>query len=159
MDLKDIAWCDISSLNLGDGYTVYAEFILDAVSFDYDRVFQVDDGSNANRRLVFFNRPTDQFRAQVANDGTIDYTSQVSLNGLLGSLVKSAIRLKLDDVNTAFNGDAGGGISAIADVAPTRLYLAASNMTTTNKPARLLLADLSIYDTPLTDAELAEVTV
>ena len=144
-----IAQSDITALDLSSGFSVF----FDGSVIGAGRVFQL--GSSTDRITLQWDGTNAIFDVYFGGVLQASYTSSGVVAGVD---FKFSARITSNDINVAFN-----GVTAIPDTSanysePQALYIAASNNATADKPVRLFISDLRIYDAPLTDAELAEVT-
>ncbi|SOB97629.1 hypothetical protein SAMN05877809_1025 [Rhodobacter sp. JA431] len=151
----NIAAIDLSGFYLGDGYTVVVKGQFDAANGLYDRVVQLDGGTDASRQAVIYAAPEAKIYASMYSGGISQGATEAAY--LLGDSFAVASALGLNYRQAAINGVAGSLDTDAEFITPNALRLAQS-FGGGSKPARLLLESIMIYPYLLTEAQLIEVT-
>ncbi len=151
-----VAPIDLSGYDFSGGYTVVAWGQLDGVVGQFDRVFQLDIGTEASRYLTFWDRSTGilSMRVVASDVGQGDF----ALTGgpQLGQQFKVAMSVGSNNFLAARNGVVSALDTSVVYVTPTLLRLGKSS--TGAQPARLLLSRVSIYPKLLAADDLMGVT-
>ncbi|PTV94936.1 hypothetical protein C8J27_106205 [Rhodobacter aestuarii] len=152
-----VAPIDLSGFYLGDGYSIVVKGRMDAVLGDYDRVVQLDAGSDVTRQDFLWNKPTSSFRGEVYDDGEYQAAFLVSDGPQLREVFAMAFALGENHFRAARNGVVGALDSSVSYATPLYLRLG-GNSIAGGRPARLLLESVLIYPSLLNEAQLIEVT-
>lgn len=147
---------DLSGYDLSAGYSVVAWGQMDAVAALYDRVFQLDDGNNANRQTGLWNAPVNRFTLDCFSGGISQGGYGEPGGPQLGQLVKMAFAVGPNYWQAARNGVVSPLDTSCIYTVPNVLRLAQS--ISGDKPARLPLSRVALFAGRLTGAQLAEIT-
>ena len=151
-----VAPIDLSGCDLSGGYTVVAWGQLDGVVGGFDRVLQLDNGSEANRHTIHWNASGVRFGFDMYASAAQQASDQTVGGPQLGQPFRLAMALGGDYFQAARNGVVFTRDTGAIFATPTVLRLGKSG--TSAQPARLLLSRVSIYPKVMTQAELIEVT-
>lgn len=152
----NVAPIDLSGYDLSDGYTVVAWGQMDAVAGSYDRVLQLDNGSNDDRQLMFWSKPISLLSQQAFYDNVLQGEYSPAGGPQLGDQFKMAFAVGPNYFQAARNGVVGSLDTSVTYVVPNVLRLAKNIFD--GKPARLSLSRIAIYPGQLPGAELEGIT-
>lgn len=151
-----VAPIDLTGYDLSGGYTVVAWGQIDRAVGAYDRVLQLDNGSEANRHTIFWNTYGTRFGADIYANSVSQGSYSAAGGPQLGQPFKIAMSVGSNHFRVARNGSVSTLDTGVNYITPTVLRLARS--ATGDRPARLSLSRVELFDKILTEADLISLT-
>ena len=152
-----VAPIDLTGYDLSGGYTVVAWGQLDGVVGTFDRVLQLDTGSDANRHFVYWTSGGSRLGMEAFADSASQATVNYAGGPQLGQPFKVAMAVGPAHFRAARNGVVSALDTSVTYVTPSVLRLARA--ISGSKPARLLLSRVALYPKLLNADDLMEVTL
>lgn len=151
-----VAPIDLSGYDLSGGYTVVAWGQIDGVIGAFDRVLQLDTGSEGNRHLVYWSSSGSRLRPEVFADSVSQGGQNMAGGPQLGQPFQVAMAVGENYLIASRNGVVSPLDTSVTYATPTVLRLAKSSAG--ERPARLLLSRVAIYPKLLNADDLMGVT-
>lgn len=150
-----VAPIDLSGFDLSGGYTVVVKGRLDGVAGAWDRLIQLDAGTNANRQSVVYNRAQSRLRAEVWSGNAA--SSMTEASAPLPFEARCAFAIAPDSFDYAQNGVVSPHDDTVVYVQPSWMRLGV-DISGAQTPARLLIYSVTLYPAVMTAAQLEEIT-
>lgn len=146
---------DLSGFDLSGGYTAVVKGRLDGVAGAWDRLIQLDAGTNANRQSVVYNRAQSRLRAEVWSGNAA--SSMTEASAPLPFEARCAFAIAPDSFDYAQNGVVSPHDDTVVYVQPSWMRLGV-DISGAQTPARLLIYSVTLYPAVMTAAQLEEIT-
>ena len=147
---------DLTGYGLSGGYTVVAWGQLDGVVGSFDRVLQLDNGSEANRHLVYWLNGGSRLCMEAFANSASQASANYAGGPQLGQPFKMAFSAGPDYFLAARNGVVSALDTSVTYVTPTVLRI--GKAVSGSNPARLLLSRVALYPKLLSADDLMGVT-
>lgn len=146
---------DISSADLADGYTLFADFDSFEASGGFDRVAQLDNGSDANRHMIRYSSGAGTLDAVIDDSSVTQALYPRSLD--VSQRVKCAFTVGPNFFCGAFNGASSTEDLAVNYTAPTILRIGQA-FVGNGRPRRIRVRAVTIHAGIRTRADLEAMT-